>query len=66
MTTSELAKDFTSLLKKNDHEKAAAKYNADNIVSYEAMDGPMAVCRGRDAVRKKSEWWRENHEVHGG
>ena len=37
MTTAELAKDFTSILKNNDHEKAAAKYNADNIVSYEAM-----------------------------
>jgi hypothetical protein len=65
MTITELAKHFTSLLKKNDHE-AAAKHNADNIVSYEAMDGPMAVCRGRDAVQKKSNWWRENHEVHGG
>ena len=61
MTTVELAKDFTSLLKKNEHEKAAAKYNADNIVSYEAMEGPMAVCKGKDAVRKKSIWWQENH-----
>ena len=25
-----------------------------------------AVCEGKDAVHKKSEWWRENHEVHGG
>ena len=66
MTTTELANDFTNLLKKNDHEKAAGKYNADDIVSYEAMDGPMAVCEGKDAVHKKSEWWRENHEVHGG
>jgi hypothetical protein len=66
VTTLELAKDFTSLLKKNDHEKAATTYNADNIVSYEAMDGPMAVCNGKDAVHKKSVWWRENHEVHGG
>ena len=40
MTTSELAKDFTDLLKQNNHEGAAAKYNADDIVSYEAMEGP--------------------------
>ena len=53
MTTTELANDFTNLLKKNDHEKAASKYNADNIVSYEAMDGPMAVCNGKDAVKKR-------------
>jgi ketosteroid isomerase-like protein len=66
MTTVELAKDFTSLLKNHDHDKAAEKYNADNIVSYEAMEGPMAICKGKGAVKKKSEWWGENHEVHGG
>jgi ketosteroid isomerase-like protein len=66
MTTLELAKDFTNLLKKNDHEGAAAKYNADDIVSYEAMDGPMAVCRGTASVKAKGEWWQANHEVHGG
>jgi ketosteroid isomerase-like protein len=66
MTTVELAKDFTNLLKQNNHEKAAAKYNDDNIVSYEAMEGPMAVCRGKEAVQKKSEWWGQNHEVRGG
>ena len=66
MTTSELAKDFTDLLKQNDHDGAAEKYNADNIVSYEALDGPMAVCEGKEAVKQKSEWWRANHEVHGG
>ena len=42
MTMSELAKDFTDLLKQNDHEGAAEKYNADDIVSYEALDGPKA------------------------
>ena len=66
MTTSELAKDFTDLLKQNDHEGAAEKYNADDVVSYEAMDGPMAVCEGKEAVKQKSVWWRANHEVHGG
>ena len=50
MTTSELAKDFTNLLKQNDHEGASEKYNADDIVSYEALDGPMAVCEGKEAV----------------
>ena len=66
MTTAELARDFTELLKQNDHEGAAEKYNADTIVSYEAMEGPMAVCNGKQAVRQKSDWWRDNHEVHGG
>jgi ketosteroid isomerase-like protein len=66
MTTLELAKDFTDLLKQNDHDGAGEKYNADDIVSYEALDGPMAVCEGKEAVKQKSEWWRANHEVHGG
>ena len=66
MTTAEFAKTFTDLLKQGDDEVAAEKYNADNIVSYEAMDGPMAVCKGKEAVKQKSDWWRANHEIHGG
>lgn len=66
MSIAEIAKDFTELLKQNDHDGAAAKYNADDIVSYEAMEGPMAVCTGKEAVKQKGEWWQENHEVHGG
>jgi ketosteroid isomerase-like protein len=66
MTTAELAKDFTAMLKQNDHEGAGEKYNADDIASYEAMEGPMAVCQGKEAVKQKGDWWRANHEVHGG
>lgn len=64
MSIAELAKDFTELLKRGDDEAAAKKYNADNIVSYEAQEGPMSVCRGIDAVKQKGDWWRANHEVH--
>jgi ketosteroid isomerase-like protein len=66
MNTAELAKNFTELLKQGDDKAAAGKYNAEDIVSYEAMEGPMAVCQGREAVKQKGDWWRENHEVHGG
>ncbi len=66
MNTSELAKDFTELLKQGNDEAVAAKYNADDVVSYEAMEGPMAVCHGKEAVKQKGEWWVQNHEVHGG
>jgi ketosteroid isomerase-like protein len=66
MTTAELARDFTDLLKQGDHEGAGAKYNADNIVSYEAMEGPMAICEGKEAVKQKGAWWFANHQVHGG
>jgi len=64
MTIAELAKDFTDLLKQGKDEAAAGKYNADNIVSYEAMEGPMAVCEGKEAVKQKGAWWQANHEVH--
>src|SRR5262245_34984280 len=64
MTTAELAKDFTELLKQGKDEGAADKHNAEDIVSYEAMEGPMAVCQGKEAVKQKGDWWRQNHELH--
>lgn len=63
-STAELAEDFVARLKAGKHEEAAGAYNADEIVSYENMPGPMAVCRGREAVKQKGEWWVANHEVH--
>ncbi len=64
MTTIELAKAFTDMLKAGDHDKAAATYNADAIASFEAMDGPMAAIHGKAAVKQKGEWWYANHEIH--
>ncbi|MCX7303912.1 MAG: nuclear transport factor 2 family protein [Hyphomicrobiales bacterium] len=64
MTIAELAKDFTELLKRGEDAAAARKYNADDVGSYEAMEGPMSVCHGKEAVKQKGDWWRENHEVH--
>lgn len=66
MDISTIAKDFTDMLKRGQHMEAAAKYNADDIVSIEAMDGPMARVTGAEAIRQKGEWWFANHEVHGG
>jgi ketosteroid isomerase-like protein len=66
MTITEIAKDFTELLQQGDHAGAAEKYNADDIVSLEAMEGPMAIARGKEALKQKGQWWQENHEVHGG
>jgi ketosteroid isomerase-like protein len=64
MTTAELAKAFTDMLKTGRHEEAAATFNAPDIVSREAMDGPMARIQGTAAVKAKSDWWYANHEVH--
>lgn len=64
MTTADTAKAFTDMLKAGDHHGAAARFNAPDIVSIEAMDGPMARVQGAEAVKAKSDWWYANHEVH--
>ena len=58
-----VAKEFTDALKQGDIVKAES-YWAENVVSLEAMDGPMAKIEGREAVHGKGEWWSNAHEVH--
>lgn len=64
MNAKETAMAFADMLKAGDHEGAAARFNADTIISREAMEGPMAMCQGKDAVKAKSDWWNANHDVH--
>ena len=66
MTTREIAEAFAALCREGRHEEAGHRFWSDDIVSLEAMDGPMSELRGRAAVQAKSEWWIANHEVHGG
>ncbi|MCB1606710.1 MAG: nuclear transport factor 2 family protein [Xanthomonadales bacterium] len=64
MNTRELAQAFTDMLKAGQHEQAAANFNHPDILSVEAMEGPMAEVRGTEAVKAKSDWWYGAHEVH--
>jgi hypothetical protein len=64
MNTRELAAVFTAMLKADQHDEAAAQFNSPDIVSREAMEGPMAEIRGTEALRQKAEWWYANHEIH--
>lgn len=66
MTTKETADAFCALLKAGQHDEAAERFNAEDIVSIEQMEGPMARLEGKAAVKAKSEWWFANHEWHGG
>ena len=66
MTVREVADAFAALCKEGRHEEAGARFWAPTIRSVEAMDGPMADLGGIEAVRRKTEWWVANHEVHGG
>jgi hypothetical protein len=63
MSTADVAKEFTAALKVSKFEDAE-KLWSDEVVSIEAMDGPMKEARGRPAVHAKSEWWFANHEIH--
>ena len=64
MTTSEIAKDLVALCAAGKFDEAGEKYWADDVVSREAMEGPMAKLQGKDAARGKGEWWATAHEVH--
>ncbi len=66
MTSQETAVAFTALLSEGRHRDAAERFNADDIVSIEAMDGPMAVLTGKAAVKGKADWWFGAFEVHAG
>ena len=62
--TAEIAAEFTAMLKAGDHEGAATRFNSPDIVSIEAMEGPMARIQGTAAVKAKSDWWYGAHEIH--
>ena len=64
MSVADIAQAFTALLKAGDHHAAGMQFNAPDIVSIEAMEGPMARLEGAEAVAAKVQWWFENHEVH--
>ncbi|MEP6821891.1 MAG: nuclear transport factor 2 family protein [Chthoniobacterales bacterium] len=66
MTTEEVAKKLVELCQKGDSKTAIDTLYAQNIVSVEPrpMGDMPAEANGLDAVREKSKWWMENHEVH--
>ena len=65
MDTREIAADCVAMAKAGNSDGIGEKYWADNVVSIEAMDGPMARLEGRAAVKAKGEWWYGAHEIHG-
>ncbi len=63
MSIDQIAKDFTQAVADDNAEKYQS-YWADDIVSLEPQDGPMARVEGREALQQKHQWWEENTEVH--
>jgi ketosteroid isomerase-like protein len=62
--TDQIAADFAALCRAGKLEEAGAKYWAKDVISLEPMDGPMARSEGIDAVKAKSDWWYNAHDVH--
>ena len=66
-STAEIAKDLVALCREGKNMEAISKYYSKDIVSVESASGPNmpAEMKGLEAVEKKTEWWMDNHEVHG-
>jgi ketosteroid isomerase-like protein len=65
-TTMETGRRLVELCSQGKFNEAMNSLYADDIVSVEAMTGPNMPARmeGIAAVRKKGEWWEQNHEIH--
>jgi hypothetical protein len=57
MDTKAVAEHFAALCKAGRLDEAGQKYWSPDIVSIEAMEGPMARVEGRAGVDAKGEWW---------
>jgi len=62
-TVTEIAEDFVELCEEGAFAEAGEKYWAEDVVSIEAM-GDAPRMQGKEALRAKSKWWYDNHEVH--
>jgi SnoaL-like domain len=66
MTTLDVGKELVQLCKTGKNAEAIDKFYAKDIVSVEAcaQPGGSAQTKGKDAVKAKTTWWLENHELH--
>lgn len=65
-STLEVGKKLVDLCRKGKAKEAIDTLYDPKIISVEPQGGPNfpAKIDGIAAVKKKSEWWEENHEVH--
>jgi len=63
----EIGNQLVALCREGKNLEAINSLYADNVVSVEAAEpqqGGQRTMTGIDAVRGKSEWWQNNHEIH--
>ena len=66
MTTQEVADELVSLCSQGKFDEAMKGFYSPEIVSVEAAAAPgeSRETKGFPAVKARSEWWTQNHEVH--
>ena len=66
MTTKEVADQLVKLCSEGKFKEAMEAFYSPDIVSMEAFapPGQSRESKGYEAVKAKSEWWMENHDVH--
>jgi SnoaL-like domain len=67
MTTEEVGKKLVELCRNREWMKAIDSLYAKDIVSVEprSMENMPAEMRGLDQVRGKTQWFMDNHDIHG-
>ncbi len=68
MGTMEIGKKLVALCQQGNSREALDTLYDKDVESIEAMDMPgmPAKMQGVDALKKKSDWWVANNDVHGG
>ncbi len=66
MKTMEIARRLAELCRQGKNDEAIDLLFADDVVSVEAAAPPDGnrEARGLAALKAKSQWWKDNHEVH--
>ena len=66
MSTLEIANKLVALCREGRSEECQQTLYAQDIVSVEAgaPPGGQREARGLEAIKAKSKWWRDNHEIH--
>jgi len=66
MALQDIAQKLVELARDSRDEEAVAELYSPQIVSIEGSDfaGMPARMEGIEAVNRKGDWWRANHEVH--
>ena len=68
MSVMEIGKELVALCREGKNLEAIEKFYSPDIESVEAMamPGMGQTQRGIEAIKGKTKWWYDNHEIHGG